>query len=66
MGASMNQQDIQGLIDRVKSGGLSRRGFIQRMAAVGLAAPAATQILMASGVAMAQSISRPSAAAAGC
>jgi len=51
----MNQQDIQGLIDRVKKGGLSRRGFIQRMTAVGLAAPVATQILMASGVAMAQS-----------
>jgi len=51
----MNQQDIQGLIDRVKKGGLSRRGFIQRLAAVGLTAPAATQILMASGVAMAQS-----------
>jgi peptide/nickel transport system substrate-binding protein len=51
----MNQHDVQDLIDRVKSGGLSRRGFIQRMAAVGLTAPAATQILMASGVAMAQS-----------
>jgi peptide/nickel transport system substrate-binding protein len=35
----MNQQDIQGLIDRVKKGGLSRRGFIQRLAAVGLTAP---------------------------
>jgi peptide/nickel transport system substrate-binding protein len=55
LGASMNQQDIQGLIDRVKQGGLSRRGFIRRMAAVGLAAPAAAQILMASGVTMAQS-----------
>jgi peptide/nickel transport system substrate-binding protein len=51
----MNQHDVQNLIDRVKSGGLSRRGFIQRMATVGLAAPVATQILMASGVAMAQS-----------
>jgi peptide/nickel transport system substrate-binding protein len=51
----MNQHDIQRLIDRVKKGGLSRRGFMQRMAAVGLTAPAASQILMASGVAMAQS-----------
>ncbi len=55
MGVSMNQRDIQRLIDRVKEGGLSRRGFLQRMAAAGLAAPAASQILVASGVAMAQS-----------
>ncbi len=51
----MNERDIRGLVDRVKSGGLSRRGFVKRMAAVGLTAPMATQILMASGVAMAQS-----------
>jgi peptide/nickel transport system substrate-binding protein len=51
----MNERDIRGLIDRVKTGGLSRRGFVKRMAAVGLSAPAAAQILMASGVAMAQS-----------
>src|SRR5471032_2339233 len=51
----MNEHDIRGLIDRVKSGGLSRRGFAKRLAAVGLTAPMATQILMASGVAMAQS-----------
>jgi peptide/nickel transport system substrate-binding protein len=51
----MQQRDIQRLIDRVKKGGLSRRGFLQRMVAVGLTAPMATQILMASGVAMAQS-----------
>src|SRR5471030_1678133 len=54
-GNAMNEHDIRGLIDRVKSGGLSRRGFVKRMAAVGLTAPMATQILMASGVAMAQS-----------
>ncbi len=51
----MKQRDIQRLIDRVKKGGLSRRGFMQRMVAVGLTAPMASQILMASGVAMAQS-----------
>ncbi len=51
----MNEGDIRGLIDHVKSGGLSRRGFVKRMVAVGLTAPMATQILMASGVAMAQS-----------
>jgi peptide/nickel transport system substrate-binding protein len=38
----------------VKRGKLSRRGFVQRMAAVGLAAPLATQLLAISGVAMAQ------------
>jgi peptide/nickel transport system substrate-binding protein len=52
----MNEHDVRGLVDRVKSGGLSRRGFVKRMAAVGLGAPAAAQILMASGVAMAQSL----------
>jgi peptide/nickel transport system substrate-binding protein len=51
----MNEQEIRGLIDRVKSGGLSRRGFVKRMVAVGLTAPMATQILLGSGVAMAQS-----------
>src|SRR5471030_529405 len=51
----MNERDVQGLIDQVKAGGLSRRRFVQRMVAIGLTAPMATQILMASGVAMAQS-----------
>jgi peptide/nickel transport system substrate-binding protein len=49
----MNEQDLRGLIGRVKSGRLSRRGFVQRMAAVGLTAPMATQLLAISGVAMA-------------
>jgi peptide/nickel transport system substrate-binding protein len=39
----------------VKAGDLSRRGFVQRLAAVGLTAPMATQLLAFSGVAMAQS-----------
>ena len=51
----MDEQDLRGLIDRVKAGGLSRRGFVRRMAAVGLAAPLATQLLAHAGVAMAQS-----------
>jgi peptide/nickel transport system substrate-binding protein len=42
------------LIDRVKRGRLSRRAFVQRMAAVGLTAPMATQLLAIGGVAMAQ------------
>jgi peptide/nickel transport system substrate-binding protein len=50
----MNERELRGLIDRVKTGGLSRRGFVRRMAAVGLTAPMATQLLAISGVAMAQ------------
>jgi len=51
----MDERDLRGLIDRVKTGGLSRRGFVRRLAAVGLAAPLATQLLAHAGVAMAQS-----------
>ncbi|WP_395712049.1 peptide ABC transporter substrate-binding protein [Reyranella sp.] len=51
----MNERDLRGLIDRVKTGSMSRRGFIRRMAAVGFTAPMATQLLAMSGVAMAQS-----------
>ncbi|HEY2871056.1 MAG TPA: peptide ABC transporter substrate-binding protein [Reyranella sp.] len=51
----MNERDLRGLIDRVKRGRLSRRAFVQRMAAVGLTAPMATQLLAIGGVAMAQS-----------
>ena len=66
----MDERVLRGLIDQVKAGGMSRRAFVRRMAAVGLTAPMATQLLAYSGVAMAQSkrrsTSRPSAAAAGC
>jgi peptide/nickel transport system substrate-binding protein len=51
----MDERDLRGLIDRVKRGRLSRRAFVQRMAAVGLTAPLATQLLAVGGVAMAQS-----------
>ncbi len=51
----MNERDLRGLIDQVKAGGMSRRAFVRRMAAVGLSAPMATQLLAFSGVAMAQS-----------
>jgi len=54
LGNSMNEHEIRRLIGKVKSGRLSRRSFVRKMMAVGLAAPVATQILMASGVAMAQ------------
>ncbi|MCU4180414.1 peptide ABC transporter substrate-binding protein [Bosea sp. BH3] len=51
----MNSSELQTLIDDVKAGGLSRRGFLQRVAAVGIAAPMASQMLLWNGVAMAQS-----------
>jgi peptide/nickel transport system substrate-binding protein len=51
----MNERDLRGLIDQVKAGGMSRRAFAKRLMAVGLTAPMATQLLAASGVAMAQS-----------
>ena len=50
----MDERELRGLIERVKRGRLSRRGFIQRMMMVGLTAPMATQLLAISGVAMAQ------------
>jgi len=51
-GAIMEERDLRGLIDRVRKGRLSRRGFVQRMLAVGLTAPMATQLLAIGGVAM--------------
>jgi peptide/nickel transport system substrate-binding protein len=50
----MDERDLRGLIDRVRTGRLSRRGFIKRLAMVGLAAPLANQLLAHAGVAMAQ------------
>ena len=50
----MSARDLQGMIDRVKAGRLSRRGFVRRMLAVGLTAPMATQLLATGGVAWAQ------------
>ena len=50
----MIEHELRGLIGKVKAGKLSRRGFVQRMAAVGLTAPLATQLLAHGGVAMAQ------------
>ena len=51
----MGERDLHGLLDQVKAGRMSRRAFVRRMAAVGLTAPMATQLLALSGVAMAQS-----------
>jgi peptide/nickel transport system substrate-binding protein len=50
----MNEQDLRRLIGKVKVGKLSRRAFTSRMIALGLTAPMATQMLAASGVALAQ------------
>ncbi len=50
----MNEGELRGLIDKVKKGRLSRRGFVQRLMIAGLTAPMATQLLAISGVAMAQ------------
>ena len=41
----MNERELRGLIGDVKTGRLSRRGFVRRMVAVGLTAPMATQLL---------------------
>src|SRR3984893_12842265 len=51
----MNERDLRDLIGRVKAGGLSRRVFVKRMMAAGLAAPLAAQLLAQAGVTMAQS-----------
>ena len=50
----MNEHELRRLIGKVKTGGLSRRAFVQRMVAVGVSAPIAAQLLVHSGVAMAQ------------
>ncbi len=54
----MDGHELKALIDEVRHHRLSRRGFISRMAAFGLTAPAATQLLALGGVAHAQSASR--------
>ncbi len=50
----MKETEIHGLVAEVKKGRLSRRDFIQRMLAVGVAAPTAWHILDFHGVAQAQ------------
>jgi peptide/nickel transport system substrate-binding protein len=50
----MNERELRRLIGEVKRGKLSRRAFAQRMLAVGLTAPMATQLLSIAGVAHAQ------------
>jgi peptide/nickel transport system substrate-binding protein len=50
----MQEHDLRKLIEKVRDGRLSRRGFIDRMLAVGLTAPMAGMMLMHSGIAQAQ------------
>lgn len=49
----MKDHDLRRLIADVKDGALSRRSFIRKVAAVGLTAPLASQLLAWNGVAMA-------------
>jgi peptide/nickel transport system substrate-binding protein len=49
----MNENEIRDLVAEVKQGTLSRRSFIHALAAVGIAAPIASQILLWNDVAMA-------------
>ncbi|KRQ17046.1 peptide ABC transporter substrate-binding protein [Bradyrhizobium manausense] len=44
---------LRGLIDKVKSGSMDRRAFVQRMICIGITPPMATQILAIGGVATA-------------
>jgi peptide/nickel transport system substrate-binding protein len=47
----MQEREIRDLIEDVRSGTLPRRGFIQRMVALGLTAPMASMMLMHEGIA---------------
>ncbi|WP_086466241.1 peptide ABC transporter substrate-binding protein [Oceanibaculum nanhaiense] len=51
----MKERELRGLINKVKHGKLSRRGFISRMVMLGLTAPLASQMLLSAGVAQAKS-----------
>ena len=55
----MTEDGLRQMIGRVKSGTLSRRGFVRRMAALGLTAPMATQLLAIAGAAPAAAQSLP-------
>ena len=50
----MKENDLRALIDDVRTGNVSRRQFVQMMVGLGLSAPLATQMLLHSGVANAQ------------
>ena len=50
----MDEPALRELIDQVKAGGLSRRGFVQAMVGLGLTAPMAARLLFSAGVAAAE------------
>ncbi len=50
----MQEAELRDLVEQVRAGKLPRRGFIARMAALGLGAPVAAMMLMHGGVAQAQ------------
>ncbi len=50
----MDENSLRRLVEGVKDGAMSRRSFIRKLAAVGVAAPLANQMLAWNGVAMAQ------------
>ncbi|BAC46618.1 ABC transporter peptide-binding protein [Bradyrhizobium diazoefficiens USDA 110] len=56
-GQTMLDKELRSMIGQVKDGRMDRRAFIQRLAAVGLTAPLANQILALGGVAMAEGVS---------
>jgi peptide/nickel transport system substrate-binding protein len=49
----MDEKKLRSLVERVRSGSMSRRRFIELLAGWGLAAPLASQVLMGSGLASA-------------
>ncbi|WP_198374271.1 peptide ABC transporter substrate-binding protein [Neoroseomonas rubea] len=55
----MTEDHLREMIGRVKRGTLTRRGFVRRMAALGLTAPMATQLLAITGAAPAAAQSVP-------
>lgn len=62
----MNEQNIRDMISDVKGGKLSRRSFLTKMAAVGVMAPIASQLLLWHDIAMAQTeVDYPHAKAGG-
>ena len=52
----MQEREMRDLIEQVRAGELPRRGFIQRMVALGLTAPMASMMLMDAGIAQTTSV----------
>ena len=50
----MDERDLRGMIEAVRTGRMGRRQFVQTMIGLGLTAPLAAQMLASAGVAQAQ------------